>query len=41
MADVSTGKKEWLLMVYLVIAFQMIVTSFDLNVLVFLFSEHC
>ena len=35
------GKKEWRLIMNLVIAFQMITTCFYLNVLVFIFSEHC
>ena len=35
------GKKEWRLIMNLVIAFQLIITCFDLNVLVFIFSSHC
>ena len=34
-------KIRWLLLANLVITFQLIVTCFDFNVLVFLFSEHC
>ena len=35
------GKIEWRLIVNLVIAFQIIITCFDLSVLVFIFSKHC
>ena len=34
-------KKEWRLIMNLVIAFQIIITCFDLNVLVFIFCKHC